>query len=576
LTLGRSTDTLFVSIIATQIDTNLESARARMRDVGERIGREMKIIVADKISERGFALLREAGWEVVTPAAGALAGELATADGLVVRSATKVTAELLEQAPKLRVVGRAGVGVDNIDVEAATHRGILVMNTPGGNAVSVAEHTFALMLAMARSVPQSNASIHAGRWEKSGAAGTELRGKTLGLVGLGRVGTEVARRARGLEMKVLAHDPYVTPAAAREVEVDLMTLDELLKRADVISLHTSLSAATEKMFGAAVFAKMKRGARLVNCARGELIDEAALAEALKSGQLAAAAVDTFAEEPPKNSPLIGLANLIATPHIAGSTAEAQEEVGTAVAQQVRDYLADGLIRNAVNMPALSPEQYRRLRPYIDLGERLGALIAQAAPSPSFSRIRIRYAGEAAELGSHVVRSAVLSGILNCVLAEKVNLVNASSAAAERGLIVEETTRRRERGFPNTVEVAVADGGDKDHELSVEGTVVSDGSPRILSLDGIGLEAPLEGTLLLTRNRDVPGVIGQIGTALGNLGVNIATFALGRRSPVHGAEAVAMVRLDGAVSESVAEKIREIPSITEARLIRLPDASKAQQ
>ena len=552
----------------------------------------MKIIVADKISERGFALLREAGWDVVTPAVGALATELATADGLVVRSATKVTAELLEQAPKLRVVGRAGVGVDNIDVEAATHRGILVMNTPGGNAVSVAEHTFALMLAMARSVPQSNASIHAGRWEKSGAAGTELRGKTLGLVGLGRVGTEVARRARGLEMKVLAHDPYVTPAAAREVEVELVTLDELLKRADVISLHTSLSAATEKMFGAAAFAKMKRGARLVNCARGELIDEAALAEALKSGQLAAAAVDTFAEEPPKNSPLIGLANLIATPHIAGSTAEAQEEVGTAVAQQVRDYLADGLIRNAVNMPALSPEQYRRLRPYIDLGERLGALIAQAAPSPSFSRIRIRYAGEAAELGSHVVRSAVLSGILNCVLAEKVNLVNASAAAAERGLIVEETTRRRERGFPNTVEVAVADGGHAgehgdsggeqgvrdrhDRELSVEGTVVSDGSPRILSLDGIGLEAPLEGTLLLTRNRDVPGVIGQIGTALGNLGVNIATFALGRRSPVHGAEAVAMVRLDGAVSESVADKIREIPSITEARLIRLPDAPKARQ
>jgi D-3-phosphoglycerate dehydrogenase len=536
----------------------------------------MKIIVADKISERGFALLREAGWDVVTPAANALAGELATADGLVVRSATKVTAELLEHASRLRVVGRAGVGVDNIDVEAATHRGILVMNTPGGNAVSVAEHTFALMLAMARSVPQSNASIHAGRWEKSGAAGTELRGKTLGLVGLGRVGTEVARRARGLEMKVVAHDPYVTPAAAREVEVELVTLDELLKRADVISLHTSLSSATEKMFGAVAFAKMKRGARLVNCARGELIDEAALAEALKSGQLASAAVDTFAEEPPKNSPLIGLANLIATPHIAGSTAEAQEEVGTAVAQQVRDYLADGLIRNAVNMPALSPEQYRRLRPYIDLGERLGALIAQAAPSPSFSRIRIRYAGEAAELGSHVVRSAVLSGILNCVLAEKVNLVNASSAAAERGLIVEETTRRRERGFPNTVEVAVADGGDKDRELSVEGTVVSDGSPRILSLDGIGLEAPLEGTLLLTRNRDVPGVIGQIGTALGNLGVNIATFALGRRSPVHGAEAVAMVRLDGAVSESVAEKIREIPSITEARLIRLPDAPKARQ
>jgi D-3-phosphoglycerate dehydrogenase / 2-oxoglutarate reductase len=558
----------------------------------------MKIVVADKISERGFALLREAGWDVATPAASALASELATADGLIVRSATKVTAELLDSGPKLRVVGRAGVGVDNIDVEAATHRGILVMNTPGGNAVSVAEHTFALMLAMARSVPQSNAAIHAGRWEKSGASGTELRGKTLGLVGLGRVGTEVARRARALEMKILAHDPYVKPAAAREVEVELVPLDELLKRSDVISLHTSLSPSTENMFNAATFAKMKRGARLVNCARGELIDEAALAEALKSGQIAAAAVDTFAEEPPKNSPLIGLPNLIATPHIAGSTAEAQEEVGTSVAQQVRDYLADGLIRNAVNMPALSPEQYRRLRPYIDLGERLGALIAQAAPSPSFSRIRIRYAGEAAELGSHVVSSAILSGILNCVLSEKVNLVNASAAAAERGLIVEETTRRRERGFPNTVEVAVADGGrgesgdsgrggghdndsergvrDKnDRELSVEGTVVSDGSPRILSFDGIDLEAPLEGTLLLTRNRDVPGVIGQIGTALGNLGVNIATFALGRRSPVHGAEAVAMVRLDGIVNESVAEKIRAIPSITEARLIHLPDAPKSR-
>ncbi|HSY59950.1 MAG TPA: phosphoglycerate dehydrogenase [Terriglobales bacterium] len=532
----------------------------------------MKILVADKISERGFALLRETGWEVVSPATGSLAAEIANADGLIVRSATKVTPELIEAAPKLRVVGRAGVGVDNIDVEAATHHGILVMNTPGGNAVSVAEHTFALMLAMARSVPQSNAAIHAGRWEKSGASGTELRGKTLGLVGLGRVGTEVARRARALEMTILAHDPYVTPAAARELEVELVTLDELLKRSDVISLHTSLSPATEKMFNAAAFAKMKRGARLINCARGELIDEAALADALKSGQLSGAAVDTFAQEPPKNSPLIGLVNLIATPHIAGSTAEAQEEVGTAVAQQVRDYLADGVIRNAVNMPALSVEQYRRLRPYLELGERLGAFIAQAAPSPSFSRIRIRYAGEPAEIGSHVVRSAVLSGILNCVLSEKVNLVNASAAAAERGLIVEETTRRRERGYPNTLEVAVADGGSVG-ELTVEGTVVSDGSPRILSLDGIGLEAPLEGTLLLTRNRDVPGVIGKIGTALGNLGVNIATFALGRRSPVHGAEAVAMVRLDGVVDESVAQHIRAIPSITEARLIRLPDAPK---
>ncbi len=528
----------------------------------------MKIVVADKISERGIELLRESGWQVVLPAAATLPAEIADADGLIVRSATRVTADLLDKAERLRVVGRAGVGVDNVDMEAATHRGVLVMNTPGGNAVSVAEHTFALMLALARSVPQSNAAIQAGRWEKA-STGMELRGKTLGLVGLGRVGTEVARRARALEMKVLAYDPYVTQAAARELDVELVPLEDLLRRSDVVSLHTALSPATEKIINAETLAKMKRGARLINCARGELIDEAALADALRSGHLAGAAVDTFAQEPPKNSPLIGLPNLIATPHIAGSTAEAQEEVGTLIAQQVRDYLSEGLIRNAVNMPALSAEQYRLLRPYLELGERLGALVAQAAPSASFSRIRIRYAGEPAELGSHVIRSAVLVGLLNSVLDEKVNLVNASQAAAARGLIVEETTRRRERGFPNTVEVSAANNGGT--ELSVEGTVIQDGSPRILSLDGISLEAPLEGTLLLTRNRDVPGVIGMIGTSLGNLGVNIATFALGRRSPVHGAEAVALVRLDGKVDSAILKHIRAIPSITEARLIHLPES-----
>jgi D-3-phosphoglycerate dehydrogenase / 2-oxoglutarate reductase len=531
----------------------------------------MKIIVADKISDRGIALLRETGWEIVLPAAGKLLDEIANADGLVVRSATKVTRELLDRAEKLRVVGRAGVGVDNVDMDAATNRGVLVMNTPGGNAVSVAEHTFALLLGLARGVPQSNAAIHAGRWEKS-SSGMELRGKTLGLVGLGRVGSEVARRGRALEMTVLAFDPYVTPAAARELEVELIPFEDLLKRSDVISLHTALSPATEKMINAAALAQMKKGARLINCARGELIDEAALADALRSGHLAGAAVDTFAEEPPKASPLIGLPNLIATPHIAGSTAEAQEEVGTLIAQQVRDYLAEGLIRNAVNMPALSAEQYRRLRPYLVLGERLGAFVAQAAPSASFSRIHIRYAGEAAELGSHVIRSAVLIGILNNVLDEKVNLVNASQAAAARGLIVEETTRRRERGFPNTLEVAATNGG---HELTVEGVVAQDGSPRILLMDGIGLEAPLEGTLLLTRNVDVPGVIGKIGTALGNLGVNIATFTLGRRKPEKGADALALVRLDGNVDGAVVQQIRAIPSITEAKLIRLPEAARPQ-
>ncbi len=532
----------------------------------------MKIIVADKISERGLALLRQSGWEVLTPPPGSLAGELATADALVVRSATKVTAALIENAPRLRVIGRAGVGVDNVDVEAATRRGILVMNTPGGNAVSVAEHTFALLLGLARSVPQASASIHAGKWEKSAFSGTEMRGKTIGLVGLGRVGMEVARRARALDMKVLASDPYVTPAAAREADVELVPLDELLQRSDVISLHTSLSAATEKMIGAAAIARMKKGVRLVNCARGELIDEAALAAALRSGQVAGAALDTFAQEPPKNSPLIGLPNVIATPHIAGSTAEAQEEVGTAIAQQVRDYLAEGLIRNAVNMPAMPPEQYRRLRPYLELGERLGAFVAQAAASPSFSRVRIRYAGEPGELGSRLIGSAVLVGVLNSALDEKVNLVNATEVAASRGLALEETVRPRGRGFPNTVEVTVSNDG---RDLAVEGTVGQDGSPRILALDGIGLEAPLEGTLLLSRNIDVPGVIGRIGTALGSLGINIATFALGRRAPAGGSEALALVGLDGNIDSSVVQHVLALPSVTEARLVRLPAAARAQ-
>ncbi len=531
----------------------------------------MKIIVADKISERGIKLLRDAGWNVLTPSAAEVPAEIADADALIVRSATKVTSALLEKAPKLRVIGRAGVGVDNVDVEAATHRGVLVMNTPGGNAVSVAEHTLALMLGLARAVPQASASTNAGRWEKSAFSGTELRRKTLGLVGLGRVGTEVARRARALEMKVLAYDPYVTPAAAREVEVELLPLDDLLAQSDFVSLHTSLSPATEKMIGADAIAKMKKGARLINCARGELIDEAPLAEALKSGKLAGAGLDTFAQEPPKNSPLIGLPNLIATPHIAGSTAEAQEEVGTAIAQQVRDYLAEGVIRNAVNMPALSPDQYRRLRPYLVLGERLGSFVAQAAPSRSFSRVQIRYAGEPAELGSHVIRSAVLVGILNAVLDEKVNLVNASDAAAARGLLVEETTRRRERGYPNTIEVAIADGG---KGVTLEGMVGQDGSPRILALDGMALESPLEGTLLLSRNVDVPGVIGRIGTALGSLGVNIATFALGRRGPGGGAEALALIGVDGKVDTAAVQHIRDLPSVTDARLVYLPAAPQA--
>ena len=531
----------------------------------------MKVIVADKISERGVALLKQqTGWNVVLTTKETLGTEIGDADAMIVRSATKVTPDLLDKAERLRVVGRAGVGVDNIDLDEATRRGVLVMSTPGGNAVSVAEHTFALLLALARQVPRLDKAMHEGKWEKSSAGGTEVRGKTLGLIGLGRIGSEVAVRAESFDMKVLGYDPYISEAAARELQVELVPLEKLLAESDFVSLHTAVSPATQNMINEKTLAQMKKGARLVNAARGELIDETALAQALTSGRLAGAALDVFVEEPPKDSKLTGLPNVIATPHVAGSTAEAQEEVGTQVAVQVRDYLAEGLIRNAVNLPALSPDQYRRGRPYVALAERLGSLVAQAAESRP-GRIRIRYAGEVAEVGTHLLRSAVLVGLLNAVLEEKVNVVNAPQVAAVRGLTVEEETRRREHGFPHTLEVSSlperVDAG-AAAEFTAEGTVLFDGTPRVLQIGGIPVEAQLEGTILFLRNRDEPGVIGQVGSTLGKLGVNIATFALGRREASRGAEAVSLVRLDGEVAASILAPIREIKAITEAKLLRL--------
>src|SRR5246500_5556936 len=360
----------------------------------------MKVIVADKISERGVDLLKKSGLNTVLTTKDTIGAELADADALIVRSATRVSKELLEKAPRLRAVGRAGVGVDNIDLSEATKRGVLVMSTPGGNAVSVAEHTFALMLALARQVPKVDKAFHEGRWEKSSAAGTEVRGKTLGLIGLGRIGSEVAIRADAFDMRVLGYDPYISEAAAREVQVELVPLERLLAESDFVSLHTALSPATQNLINAKTLAQMKKGARLVNAARGELIDEADLAEALKSGKLAGAALDVFVEEPPKSAALVGLPNVVATPHVAGSTAEAQEEVGTQVAVQVRDYLAEGVIRNAVNLPALSADQYRRGRPYVILAELLGSLVAQAGTA-RLARVRIRYAGEVAAVGTHL-------------------------------------------------------------------------------------------------------------------------------------------------------------------------------
>ena len=528
----------------------------------------MKVIVADKISDRGIQLLKEQpGWSIVLTTKDNLLAEVASADALIVRSATKVTADLLDQAPHLRAVGRAGVGVDNIDLEAATKRGVLVMSTPGGSSVSVAEHTFALLLALVRQLPKFDAAMREGRWEKS-SSGAEVRGKTLGLIGLGRIGSEVALRADAFDMRVIAFDPFISEAAARELSVDLVSFEQLLAESDFISLHTAVVPETRNLINSANIAKMKKGVRIVNAARGELINEADLAAAIKDGHVAGAALDVFAEEPPKNCPLIGLPNVITTPHVAGSTAEAQEELGTQVAVQIRDYLVEGIIRNAVNLPALSADQYRRVRPYLALAERLGSLVSQAAAFRP-ARIRIRYAGEVAEVGTHLLRSAVLAGVLNAVLDEKVNIVNAPAVAAARGLRVEEETRKRDLGFPNTLEVsALAATATAQEGFTAEGTVLHDGSPRVLMIQGIPLEAHLEGTLLYLRNDDKPGVIGQVGSTLGQLGVNIATFALGRSAAQQGAHAVSLVRVDGEVSASILDPIRAIPAITEARLLHL--------
>src|SRR5256714_10101300 len=526
----------------------------------------MKVIVADKISDRGVQLLKEQpGWNVVLGTKDSLNAEIADADALIVRSATRVTVELLDRGKKLRAVGRAGVGVDNIDLDEATKRGVLVMSTPGGSSVSVAEHTFALLLALVRQLPRFDAAMREGRWEKS-SSGAEVRGKTLGLVGLGRIGSEVASRAEAFDMRVVAYDPFISEAAARELSVELVPLEQLLAGCDFISLHTAVSPQTRDMINAGSIAKMKKGVRIINAARGELINEADLAAAIKSGHVAGAALDVFAEEPPKNCPLIGLPNVIATPHVAGSTAEAQEELGTQVAVQIKDYLSEGIIRTAVNLPALSPDQYRRVRPYLELAERLGSLVSQAAENRP-ARIRIRYAGEVAEVGTHLLRSAVLAGVLNAVLDEKVNVVNAPAVAAARGLTVEEETRRRELGFPNTLEVSALSEKPGDPGFTAEGTVLHDGSPRVLAIDGIPVEAQLAGTILYLRNQDEPGVIGQVGSTLGKLGVNIATFALGRREAARGAEAVALVRLDGEVPASILDEIRKIKAITEGRLLR---------
>ena len=530
-------------------------------------GDEMKIVLAEKVSPATLAVFAaEPGWDVVThdKLPDGLPAALADADALVVRSAVQVDDALMEHAPKLRVVGRAGVGVDNIDTEAATRRGVVVMNTPGANAVAVAELTIGLMLALARKLPVANTTMHSGKWEKKSLQGAELRGKTLGIMGLGRIGLEVAKRARGFGLEIIGSDPFVSAAVARENGIALLPLDELFAKSDYLTLHVGLTPQTAGVINAKTLVTIKKGARIINCARGELVDDAALVAALKNGQVAGAALDVFTEEPPKDSPYAGLDNVILTPHIAGSTAEAQEAVGVQIAMQVREYLKLGVVQNAVNLPSLSHEEYVQLAPYIDLAGRLGSFLAQAGRG-GFEAIQLTYGGALAEAKTDLVRNAAIEGLLQG--SENVNRINAAAVAQERGIRVHEEKQESKRGGAATVltiELHSAAGG--HHAIA---TVIHGEQPRLLEFDGIDIEAPLEGNLLICRNLDVPGVIGKIGTILGEHGVNIANFALGReRSGEKPVKALAVVQVDAPVPQTVLEALHTIEALLEAKLVQL--------
>lgn len=535
-------------------------------------GETMKIVLAEKVSPATLAVFAaEPGWEVLThdKLPDGLPAALKDADAIVVRSAVQVDDALMEHAPKLRVIGRAGVGVDNVDAEAATRRGIVVMNTPGANAVAVAELTIGLMLALARKLPAANTSMHAGKWEKKSLQGAELKGKTFGILGLGRIGLEVAKRAKGFGLEIIGSDPFVSAAVARENGIRLVSLDELFAGCDYLTLHVGLTPQTAGVINERSLASMKKGVRIINCARGELVEDAALVAALKSGHVGGAALDVFTVEPPKDSPYFGLDNVILTPHIAGSTAEAQEAVGIQIARQIRDYLKLGVVQNAVNLPSLSHEEYVQLAPYIDLAGRMGAFLTQTGKG-GIESIQIFYSGSLTEAKTDLVRNSAIAGMLQGL--ENVNRINAATIAEERGIRVHEEKQNGQRGGAATmIAIELHSAAGTSHATA---TVIHGEQPRLLEFDGIDVEAPLEGNLLVCRNLDVPGVIGKIGTILGEHGVNIANFALGRdRSGIQPVKALAVVQVDAPVSETVMRALLQIEAILEVKLVTLPEAGK---
>jgi len=521
-----------------------------------------KVLISDKLSDAAVAIFRNRGIEVdvksgLTPAE--LREIIGQYDGLAIRSNTKVTKELLDVASNLKVVGRAGIGVDNVDLKAATARGVVVMNTPHGNAITTAEHAIALMFALARQIPEATASTKAGKWEKNRFMGVELTAKTLGLIGAGNIGGIVADRAQGLRMRVIAYDPFLSEKRAIELGVEKVELAELLARADFITLHTPLTDATRNLLSREAIASCKKGVSIINCARGGLVDEAALAEAIQSGHVAGAALDVFATEPAKESPLFGLENVVCTPHLGASTNEAQENVALQVAEQISDFLLTGAVSNAINTASISAEDAPRLRPYMELVQKLGAFAGQLtlAQDGVIRRIAIEYEGAAANLNHKPLSGAVLAGLLAPVLSG-VNMVNAPVAARDHGIEVAETVYDRPSEYQTLVRITVTtDRGSR----AVAGTLFAGNKPRLVEIKGIPVEADFGRHMLYVTNQDKPGFIGKFGETLAKHGINIATFHLGRAAS--GGDAICLVSVDEPVPEEVLAEVRALPLVVQA-------------
>jgi D-3-phosphoglycerate dehydrogenase len=529
--------------------------------------KKFRVLLSDSLSQAGVDILASHPEFEVDIRPGLKPAELAAIiepyDALVIRSATKVTRAIIDAAKNLKLIGRAGIGIDNVDLEAATRRGIVVMNSPLGNSVTTAEHTISMLMALARHIPAANAALKNGKWERNKFTGSEVCNKTLGVIGLGNIGRIVADRALGLKMKVIGCDPFLTAEAAARIGVELVSPDEVFARADFITVHVPLTDETRGIIGRAAFDKMKKGVRIINCARGGIVDEAALADAVKAGKVAGAALDVFVEEPPSpDNPLLKLDNVIVTPHLGAATEEAQVQVAVDIAKQVSDFLLEGIVRQAVNIPAVSPKELEVLGPHLVLGEKLGRLAAQLI-SEAPAEVTIGLGGEAADLKAEPITAAVVKGLLGAFLDETLNYVNAPFIARERGIRINETRSRESADFVNSITVAVRTAAGQ-HEVA--GAVLGNRAMRLIRIDGYRVEAVPEGYFLMLHNRDVPGVVGAVGTLLGQAGVNIAGLELGRDRA--GGTALSLVEVDGPVPAAVLERLKTIAAITSATLLKL--------